>query len=158
VAKADVLADTPATVFEDFSAELKNESGGADLHAGIYGGDVKSTRLHLMVGGLPLPGRTQELLEEAATEAERFSTKKSPRKKLKKLDLSGLASFAGVRGVPPSTGGKGMAKIAPRTEQKSEESEPLVDLDFDDEEPPLLEEELISDDMDDVVVEDDDFK
>ncbi|MEN8159243.1 MAG: sulfatase-like hydrolase/transferase, partial [Myxococcota bacterium] len=80
---ADVLADTPATVFEEFSSELKNGTAGADLHAGIYGGDVKSTRVHLMVGGLPLPGRTQELLEEAASEAERFATKRAPRKKLK---------------------------------------------------------------------------
>ncbi len=158
VASADVLADTPATVFEDFSAELKNETGGADLHTGIYGGDVKSTRLHIMVGGLPLPTRTQELLEEAASEAERFSTKKAPRKKLKKLDLSGLVALGGRGLVPPSTGGKGMAKISPKAEEQPEESEPLVDLDFDDEEPPLLEEDLLPDNMDEVIVEDDDFK
>ncbi len=161
VCNADVLADTPATVFEDFSAELKGETGGADLHAGIYGGDVKSARVHIMVGGLPLPGRTQELLEEAAQEAERFSTKKPPRKKLKKLDLSGLAALAGGRGlVPPSTGGKGMAKIspAPGAMTESEESEPLVDLDFDDD--AMVEEELIHDDMTDdmAAIDEDEFK
>jgi cell division GTPase FtsZ len=148
VCNADVLADTPATVFEDFSAAIKSESDGADLHAGIYSGDVKSTRVHLMVGGLPLPGRTQELLEEAAQEAERFSTKKAPRKKLKKLDLSGLAALAGGRGlVPPSTGGKGMAKISPVPGglKESDEAESLVDLDFNDED--MVEEELIGDDM-----------
>jgi len=149
VSNADVLADTPATVFEDFSAALKKETGGADLHAGIYGGEVKSTRVYIMAGGLPLPGRAQELLEEAAQEAERFSAKKAPRKKLKKLDLSVLAALAGGRGlVPPSTGGKGMAKITAKdaTLPKPEDSAPLVDLDFDDEDPPLVEELLQGDD------------
>ncbi len=149
VCNGDVLADTPATVFEDFLAALRSETEGADLHAGIYSGDVKSTRLLIMVGGLPLPGRTQELLEEAAQEAERFSSKKAPRNKLKKLDLSGLAALAGGRGlVPPSTGGKGMAKISvdPGDLMESEESEPLVDLDFNDEDD-VVAEELIPDDM-----------
>lgn len=145
VSNADVLADTPATVFEDFSAELKNETGGADLHTGIYGGDVKSTRVHIMVGGLPLPGRTQELLEEAAQEAERFSSKKAPRKKLKKLDLSGLSALAGGRGlVPPSSGGKGMAKITAKPDKSADDSAPLVDLDFDDDDPPMVEENLVA--------------
>lgn len=158
ISNADVLADTPATVFEDFSAQLKNETGGADLHAGIYGGDVKSTRVHVMVGGLPLPSRTQELLDEAAQEAERFSTKRAPRKKLQKLDLSVLAALTSGRLAPPSTGGKGMAKISPKPSvgKESEEPTPLVDLGFDDDESPLVEEELIHDGMisDDMVTDD----
>ena len=144
IGSSDAMADTPATVFQDFNNELKNDTGGAAHHAGIYSGKVDHPRLHVMVGGLPLPARTQELLEEAAQEAERFSSKKAPRTKLKKLDLSGL----GALGKPPSSKGKGMVKSKGAAEQAvSEEEEPLVDLDFDDSDSLVVEEEVFSEEM-----------
>ncbi len=169
VASDDVLADTPATVFADFATELKGETGGADLHLGIYSGEVEPARLHLMVGGLPLPSRAQELLEEAATEAERFSAKKAPRTKLQKLDLSGLAAInAGLGLTSPSFGGKGMAKISAGAGgspagvgeplESGQEPGPLVDLDFDEEEPSVVEEEIVGDDGDGLEVVEEEFQ
>lgn len=113
VVGAQELTDAPATVLEELSAALGRETDGADVHLSLYRGDVSPGRVHLMVGGLPLPGRAQVLLEEAAAEAERFATRRAPRTTLQKLDLSGLDGAAGRGPFPPSTGGKGMAKISP---------------------------------------------
>jgi cell division GTPase FtsZ len=144
-AHADVLADTPATVFEDFYTDLKQETGGAAHHGGIYQGEEERTRVYFLAGGFPLPARLGELVKEATEEAARFKAKAAPRSKLKKLDLSALGGLVPGAG-PPAAGvkGKGMVKHRGRVEEAPAKggADPLVDLDFDDGEPPVIEENL----------------
>ena len=144
IAHADVLADTPATVFEDYYTDLKQETGGAVHHGGIYQGTEERTRVFFLAGGFPLPSRLGELLKEATEESARFQAKAAPRSKLKKLDLSSLGGLV-PGGAPSAAGlkGKGMVKHRGRAEDApAKGSEPLVDLDFDDGEPPVIEEDI----------------
>ncbi len=137
----DSLADTPATVLGEFTTSLKEETGGAAVHVGLYGGDVSKPKLYVALGGFPLPGRAQELLEEAGREAERIAKKRAPRKRLQKLDLSGLAPAG-----PPAAPGKGMVKAEARPQgggESADEVGPVVDLDFEDGEAPVVEEEIV---------------
>lgn len=113
VVGAEALADTPPTALQTLTDAIRRETDGADVHLSLYRGDVAPGRVHVMVGGLPLPGRAQALLEEATAEAERLAARRPPPSRLRKLDLAGLAGAAGPAPLPPSTAGKGMAKITP---------------------------------------------
>ncbi|MCD6499124.1 MAG: hypothetical protein J7M25_12610 [Deltaproteobacteria bacterium] len=120
VASDDVLSETPADEIDRFWKELKKATSGATQFTGIYAADGSSA-LYALAGGLPLPTRASALLQEATEEAARFSTKKEAKRRIKKLDLSGL-SLGGspVSDSAPDTPTKGMAKHpGPNTEDES---------------------------------------
>ncbi len=134
VASQEALGTVSAAEFDGFWSSLKEETSGAAIHSGIYAGGEESF-LFVVAGGLPLPGRATELLEEATEEAARFSTKKEAKKRLRKLDLSALGAKPAAP-APPETPSKGMAKAeeaTPETEETVVEEEvveeEVLDLD-----------------------------
>ncbi len=136
VAPQEALGTVSAAEFDAFWSSLKEETSGATIHSGIYAGGEESF-LFVVAGGLPLPGRATELLEEATEEAARFSTKKEAKKRLRKLDLSALGTKATASAPePPDTPSKGMAKAEEASpepeetvvEEVVEEEEEVLDL------------------------------
>jgi len=147
VAQDEVLGETPADEIDRFWQELKKATSGATQFTGIYASDG-SPALYVLAGGLPLPTRASELLQEATEEAARFSTKKEAKRRIKKLDLSALS----LGGTPapnsvPDTPTKGMAKHpGPDTEDKETKDDDKNDEPHEEASEPV-EEEVVEEEM-----------
>ena len=84
------LADTPISVFEEISEQLKNESGGAAIYHGLYRTDEDRTLVRLIAATQALPSRIRELLTDAKREGMLLGEK--IREDLPNLELGEIAS------------------------------------------------------------------
>ena len=134
VAGEGLLAKTSLGELDAFWAATKDVTEGATLYTGIYEDPDAGASLFVMAGGLPLPGRMSGLLAEATEEAARYSTKKDAKKRLKKLDLSGLGGGDDEDKTPT----KGMAKHPGPDGDAASDSD--QDLDFEEPEVEEVEE------------------
>lgn len=62
------LAETPISVFEEISEQLKKESEGAAIYHGLYRTDEDQTLVRLIAATQALPHRIRELLSDAQRE------------------------------------------------------------------------------------------
>ena len=96
-APENVLAETPAAVFESFREEVALVTNGAVHHIGVYRVQTGVPLLQVVVSGLALPSRVRDLVGALNAEADHMTTKRTAVwRKLKQLDLGGLVDM-----VPP---------------------------------------------------------
>lgn len=116
VAPEEILAKTPASVFEAYREEVALLTGDAVHHIGVYKSKVGDARLHVVVSGLAFPSRLHALLAELNSESGRMNEKRAAvKKKLKQLDLSGLDAMSMI---PPPV------QEIPQAQDDVEELEP----------------------------------
>ncbi len=126
IADEEVLAATPAAVFDTYFDEVNLITGGITHDVGIYRAPGKKPRLQVLASGLALPSGLQRLLAELTDEAERVNAKRTAvRGKLKRLDLSALpASLDSSPLPPPSSSRRPLPPPSPPPSKRSRPGPP----------------------------------
>ncbi len=91
-ASESALAESPISVFEDISAQLKAETGGAAVYYGIYrASDERPVTLRLVASTQSLPHRMRQILTDAKREGMALGAK--VQEELPTLELGEISDF-----------------------------------------------------------------